>query len=574
MALSAGWAAAFKISFSYSGSMNQTGWDYLTINVTTSKEEKSAACFQAGVVEGMLTHDRISMFYINTAAATNATFAPNTKYHNFLQEHLQFLETLTSAVPCDEYCEWLGCLMQQVKGIAHGYAANRSTDDLLLTESDIFFLNFMWDAMDIATAVASSEDLKMYERFPFLDPRQEDGDHCSALVRNTGDDLWMAHVSWNHFPSMLRQYKTYIFNGVTVVMSSYPGYVYSWDDWYMTSSGMAITETTISVPNSQLFHKFVKPQTVPEFLRCMIANYMALDAPAWVEQFGKYNSGTYCNQYMLLDMKLFKPNQPLPKDTFWVLEQLPGSITAHDKTSVLNTQAYWPSFNMAMDPDVRENSGTNARQEQYGSFFSATESPRARIFAREAPKVKGLAELKHLMRLNNYKTDPFSLIPNCSGTRTGNCTPPYSAMLAIAARGDLNPPGNASDYGPLFNGLTQRNHAGTDCKITSWSLMQNNTLTGVIISGPTTQDQPPFVWSKSPFASVTHLGHPDEFNFDWVDVSRPYTPRTPNPPADKPSSKTSIIIICVVFACGLIAVGGYYFYTKYHASGEASYTKV
>jgi len=49
-------------------------------------------------------------------------------------------------------------------------------------------------------------------------------------------------------------------------------------------------------------------------------------------------------------------------------------------------------------------------------------------------------------------------------------------------------------------------------KITGYELMQNFSL--VAIAGPTTQGQPPFIWSQSDFdKTVPHVGHPDVWNF-------------------------------------------------------------
>jgi hypothetical protein len=48
--------------------------------------------------------------------------------------------------------------------------------------------------------------------------------------------------------------------------------------------------------------------------------------------------------------------------------------------------------------------------------------------------------------------------------------------------------------------------------------MQNFTL--VAIAGPTSDQQTPFVWSKSDFdTQLSHVGHPDEWNFS------PLTPK-------------------------------------------------
>jgi len=45
----------------------------------------------------------------------------------------------------------------------------------------------------------------------------------------------------------------------------------------------------------------------------------------WVTYFGDENSGTYNNQYLIVDYKLFEAGaKALKPGLFWVLEQYPG----------------------------------------------------------------------------------------------------------------------------------------------------------------------------------------------------------------------------------------------------------
>lgn len=41
------------------------------------------------------------------------------------------------------------------------------------------------------------------------------------------------------------------------------------------------------------------------------------------------------------------------------------------------------------------------------------------------------------------------------------------------------------------------------------------------ISSPTYDQQPVFVWSESPYASVPHMGQPDRWDFPWMTVAFP-----------------------------------------------------
>ena len=58
----------------------------------------------------------------------------------------------------------------------------------------------------------------------------------------------------------------------------------------------------------------VKPQgQVLEGFRSMIANRLSRNGKHWTKIFARRNSGTYNNQWMVIDYKRFKPSKPLPK---------------------------------------------------------------------------------------------------------------------------------------------------------------------------------------------------------------------------------------------------------------------
>ena len=82
-------------------------------------------------------------------------------------------------------------------------------------------------------------------------------------------------------------------------------------------------ETTNSVFNSSLYDQ-ISVQSVPYWSRVIVATRTATTSPEWHDVFYKENSGTYNNQWMTLDYKLFTPRQPLPPNLFWVSEQMPG----------------------------------------------------------------------------------------------------------------------------------------------------------------------------------------------------------------------------------------------------------
>ncbi|MGH0165024.1 UNVERIFIED_CONTAM: hypothetical protein FKN15_048196 [Acipenser sinensis] len=83
--------------------------------------------------------------------------------------------------------------------------------------------------------------------------------------------------------------------GGVQAFSSYPGSIFSGDDFYILSSGLVTLETTIGNSNPALW-KFVTPEgTVMEWLRNVIANRLAKTGKEWAGLFSKFNSGTYNN---------------------------------------------------------------------------------------------------------------------------------------------------------------------------------------------------------------------------------------------------------------------------------------
>ena len=68
------------------------------------------------------------------------------------------------------------------------------------------------------------------------------------------------------------------------------------------------------------------PQSVLSWQRVRIANMMAASGSEWVRVFGTHNSGTYNNQYMVVDTNRFVPHVELQAGLLWVAEQLPGMV--------------------------------------------------------------------------------------------------------------------------------------------------------------------------------------------------------------------------------------------------------
>ena len=103
---------------------------------------------------------------------------------------------------------------------------------------------------------------------------------------------------------------------------SSPAFLSSVDDFYITGNGLAVIETTNGNHNRALWQR-VSPKSVLSWVRVIVANMVASTAKDWMDSFSQMNSGTYNNQWMVLDTKRFVRGERLQNNTFWVLEQLP-----------------------------------------------------------------------------------------------------------------------------------------------------------------------------------------------------------------------------------------------------------
>jgi hypothetical protein len=159
------------------------------------------------------------------------------------------------------------------------------------------------------------------------------GDHCSALIKvlpgNT--DVLFSHVTWTSYATMIRIWKSYTLPfqvndrpaATSVAFTSYPLMVWSVDDFYINSAHLAIMETTNSVYDASLY-KRVNPTQVLTWLRAALSARLSSSGPQWAQNFQRYATGTYANQWIVFDYNRFVPGRPLLSDALWVIEELPG----------------------------------------------------------------------------------------------------------------------------------------------------------------------------------------------------------------------------------------------------------
>ncbi|XP_057687528.1 putative phospholipase B-like 2 isoform X1 [Corythoichthys intestinalis] len=514
LSLLEGYREDFVAWANFTDDIQTSGWAFLEVT-TSSEYNDSIQAYAAGAVEASVTSQLIYKHWMNTLMGYCGPFSKDSGYCNrlktFIMMNLQWIQEQMEKEPNSPYWYQVRLALLQLKGLEDSYNEELSFPTGPISFNPFGFLLFQMggDLEDLESALNKSSLT-----------RPLGSGSCSALIKllPNNKDLLVAHDTWNTYQSMLRIIKKYNFSfkvspldnlilpGRIQAFSSYPGSIFSGDDFYILSSGLVTLETTIGNNNPALW-KFVQPTgTVMEWLRNIVANRLAVTAKAWVELFRKYNSGTYNNQWMIVDYNNFAPGKTdIMEDLFVVLEQIPGQIVSADKTQELLQKGYWASYNIPYYEEIFNASGCNELVEKFGSWFSLDENPRAQIFKRDQKAVTDVASMMRLMRYNNFKKDPLS---RCQG-----CNPPENGENAISARSDLNPANGTYPFGAL----RQRSHGGTDMKMTSYGMFRQYEM--LAISGPTWDQVPPFQWSTSPYKDLLHMGQPDIWAFKPVKVT-------------------------------------------------------
>lgn len=483
----------------YNDTLLETGWGILDISAGYGKVKftDQELMYGTGFIEGVLTYKRIYQHYQNAKdfflSSKSAEYIG--KLQAFLSAQDVWLRQMVDNNVADPIWRHVGLVIAQYDGLVDGYKSV-APDSMQLGVFPFQVLNGVGDLIDLQHALdpesipnwekMSKEEAKVYvQRHGF----------CSALVKVTGayENVFMSHSSWFMYQFTMRIFKHWNINvqdtataAKQMSFSSYPGFLESLDDFYLLGSKMVLLQTTNNVFNASLYQA-VQPKSLLAWQRVRVASMMAHTGKEWAEIFAKYNSGTYNNQYMLVDLKQIELGKAIHDDALWVVEQIPTRVAAGDQTPILRT-GYWPSYNVPFYEDIYNMSGYPEFVAQHGMDNSYQLAPRAKIFRRDQGKVVDLESMKHIMRYNDYEHDPYSEGDACN---------------AICCRGDLKKSKSSAD-------------GCYDTKVSDFHMAQN--FVADIINGPTRgTGLPPFQWTNQ--FKDSHVGLPMVYSFDFLNTS-------------------------------------------------------
>ena len=540
----------------YDDTITIDGWSYLSIYSNENQPNKVQAR-AAGYLEAALTHQRMFEFATNK----HDGFGWSPKLRDYVDANNEFMRTqiekAASAPAHEEHSEmklwWeqVSLLLEQQQGLIAGYNEYHSVGQEI-SEEILITMSMHSDMDTLCPLFGGCFDAPLHSKFPIPQPQPVNAnpsapltapnrikDHCSVIIKLLSDadtgklsELYTAHTTWTGFEDMTRIYKLYdlpysvssasyggkkqIIPGRKIATSSYPGNLFSTDDYYTLGTGLAVTETTIDNHNTDLWTE-VLPTTVLTWLRTMVANRVATDGPSWGQAFSMHNSGTYNNEFHIVDYNVFEKSQKHGKGdlllphVLTIVDQMPGAnnVERKDMTSHLQKTSYWGSYNRPGLEHTYKLANYTATTAAFGPHYSHKLCARAQIFDMNQHSIINEANLKKVMRFNKFNdpTQPKEITEQM-------CNSGPSASNAISERGDLTPlSSNCADD------ITQQNEGGIDLKYTTAKLMKaSQGLASIAQSGPTYDDQPPFVWSTSPFPERSHVGMPDRWAFPYVTV--------------------------------------------------------
>ena len=481
----------------------EEGWLHLDVTTNPSQPDEDQAV-AAGLAEGFLSQRIITEYYKLFIDKPFCQVDP--AFCVFIRKQFRTnLDWMTARVEAEgqssSYWKMVNLFHKQLYGLKLGWLKRVSDENLRIpADFDLnwfaYFINFYPDIGDYIVKYKKWRQTSQPASQPSL---VFSSPSCSVLIKKVGQEVFIGHATWHVYESLdYRVVKRYNLNyhqvtgdlvpGHTIAMSSYAGILYSMDDFYSVSSGLASLETTLFVYNSSLLEQNSPVGQLWEPVRVMVANRLATGGQHWAQLFSRFNSGTYNNQWMVLDYNKVRAGHT--RDLLWLTEQLPGKIVSRDVTGVLERQQYWASYNRAYFPEIFRLSGGEKMRAEHGAWFSYDQTPRAVLLSRGQEKVRDEQSLLGLLRSNNFQRSGQSTPQGCTG--------PIPAA-AISARSDLQPSNTTCSWQSQDFMVGRRAYGATDAKVMSSSSAR--TLSFLAVLGPTTAggNLPPFSWQTSGF---------------------------------------------------------------------------
>lgn len=458
----------------YKTSIFESGWSFIEIE-TSSKYPDIVQAYAAGLLEGSLTWQLIYHHWQNTINAVCEKWPIECwRLMEFFRENAAAVrERAELLAATDSFWHMVRLFYIQLDGLEAGwkYAVRRSRQTVEMNTEHFLWLAMAVDLPDLEQMLNDSDSQSNYTKgMVFLKSLPREG--LEPLIA-------IGHNTIAPYTKMLRLLKKYTFGyhvlpktsapvpGRSIIMSSYPGALSSHDEFYLIQGQnheLIVAGAPWIVAKRSLWNFINTKDQVMSSIRVMTANRLKTNGQHWFDSISLQNDVDIRRQWITLEPRV---------GTIWFIKQLPR-IT--HKTYISKQIAVSGVLWSTEEIRLHENNETDR---------NPYDIVKSEMIARLQTNITTMKQFRRLMRGHNHET---SIIENEEQARI------------LTYRGDLRKE-------PLPFGVI-------DTKIILADI--NGIDTFEAISGPSTLgSKQPFQWSKI-FPNISHIGHPDVFNFDSV----------------------------------------------------------
>jgi len=287
----------------------------VNLSIVSNDPNNFKAEYEAGFIQGKLQNKQIiasrdnqwdSAFLTDQTPTFTKQIPPSQKEietaRKVLVANMKYMISYVQKTPDQKLKEQITRLMYRMVGIYHGATKDKPAplkfennlfqlmdqfkdSELLLgyetptlTFMDVYFINGFMDLFDV---LDSSHNTR-----------------CSAFVKKTKDDIFIAHNSWMSFLDQSSLASFYINGDYLSINYAFPGLLGSETDFGYNNKGIMFNETThhatFTIPKTDALWMFMRAALAEQFAGSLdeFYKYVSLEA-----------SGTYMNGYMVVDIK-------------------------------------------------------------------------------------------------------------------------------------------------------------------------------------------------------------------------------------------------------------------------------
>jgi len=161
-------------------------------------------------------------------------------------------------------------------------------DTTQLSFADLYWINGFCDVMDCIA----------YDAGPFGGSPEGQADKCSAFVKRTADDIFIAHNTWYGYLNQSMAFNLQVNDTLMTFNAVGPGVIFSLTDFGYNNQGILFNETTLLNSVGQ-----PRADRLWMFLRAALAEQFAGSVDEFYRYVSLEASGTYANGYMVVDAK-------------------------------------------------------------------------------------------------------------------------------------------------------------------------------------------------------------------------------------------------------------------------------